>query len=192
MMNGSIVSYKFLTSSVDGVHAPAALTPGKEPLRYSLDRRLGGPQSRSRRRGEEKILDPTRTRTPAPRSFSPYFFFFKLAAWDFGYCGHLLAYCTSPGWQVRVIVVKLVEWTLTGETQVLGENLPQRHFVHHKPHMTRHGVQPVDNSYFDSTIPAHGEWGFLIIRKRAQDESLVCTIILFTVNTVVGVFFSGL
>jgi hypothetical protein len=29
-----------------------------------LDRRLGGPQSRSGRRWEEKILDPTGTRTP--------------------------------------------------------------------------------------------------------------------------------
>jgi hypothetical protein len=33
-----------------------------------LDRRLGGPQNRSGRRGEEKIHDPMRTRTPTPRS----------------------------------------------------------------------------------------------------------------------------
>jgi hypothetical protein len=32
------------------------------------------------------------------------------------------------------MVEKLVEW-LAGETEVLGENLPQCRFVHHKPHM---------------------------------------------------------
>jgi hypothetical protein len=36
---------------------------------------------------------------------------------------------------MRMIVEQLVEWWLEGETEVLGENLPQRHFVHHKiPH----------------------------------------------------------
>jgi hypothetical protein len=41
----------------------------------------------------------------------------------------------------RVIVrmENLVEWRLTGETEVLGENLPQRHFIHHKSHLTRPG-----------------------------------------------------
>jgi hypothetical protein len=38
------------------------------------------------------------------------------------------------------MVEKLVEWRLVGETEVLGENLPQRHFVHHKSHMTRAAV----------------------------------------------------
>jgi hypothetical protein len=36
-----------------------------------LDRRLGRSQNRSGRRGEEKILDPTGTRTPTPQPFSP-------------------------------------------------------------------------------------------------------------------------
>jgi hypothetical protein len=39
--------------------------------------------------------------------------------------------------QPRVIMMmeKLVEWWLAGETEVLWENLPQYRFVHHKPHM---------------------------------------------------------
>jgi hypothetical protein len=51
---------------------PRPLYPrGKSP-RYPLDRRLGGLQSRSGRFGEEKIRDPTGTRTPTPRSSSPW------------------------------------------------------------------------------------------------------------------------
>jgi hypothetical protein len=43
---------------------------------------------------------------------------------------------------VRVIVEQLVEWRLAGETEVLGENLPQRHFDHHKSNLTRPGIEP--------------------------------------------------
>jgi hypothetical protein len=35
-------------------HAPAALYPRRKDPRYPLDRRLGGPQSRSGRRDEKK------------------------------------------------------------------------------------------------------------------------------------------
>jgi hypothetical protein len=41
-----------------------------------------------------------------------------------------------------VIVEKLVESRLTGETEVLVGNLAHRHFVHHKSHMTRSGFEP--------------------------------------------------
>jgi hypothetical protein len=47
---------------------PRPLYPREKSPRYPLDRRLGGPQSRSGRPGEEKILGPTGTRTPTPLS----------------------------------------------------------------------------------------------------------------------------
>jgi hypothetical protein len=40
-----------------------------------------------------------------------------------------------------MIVEKLAVLRLAGETEELGENLPQRHFVHHKSHMTRPGFE---------------------------------------------------
>jgi hypothetical protein len=42
---------------------------------------------------------------------------------------------------MRVIEEQLVECELAGETEVLGENLPQRHSVHHKSNMTRPGLE---------------------------------------------------
>jgi hypothetical protein len=42
---------------------------------------------------------------------------------------------------MRVIVEQLVEWRLAGEIEVLRENLHQRHFVPHKSHMTRPGLE---------------------------------------------------
>jgi hypothetical protein len=35
----------------------------------------------------------------------------------------------------------IVEQLAAGKTEVLAENLPQRHCVHHKSHMIRHGLK---------------------------------------------------
>jgi hypothetical protein len=50
---------------------PRSPYPLRKSIRYPLDKRLGGPQGRSGRRGEEKIIDSTGLRTPARRSSSP-------------------------------------------------------------------------------------------------------------------------
>jgi hypothetical protein len=65
----------FLTSALTGnewsASRPKPLYPRGNSPRYALDRRLGGPQSRSGRRGEEKILDPTWTLTLNPSIVQP-------------------------------------------------------------------------------------------------------------------------
>jgi hypothetical protein len=39
-------------------------------------------------------------------------------------------------------VEQSVEWELAGGTEVLGEILPQWHFVHHKSYMIWTGLEP--------------------------------------------------
>jgi hypothetical protein len=41
-----------------------------------------------------------------------------------------------------VSVEQSVKWELAGEIEVLGENLPQCHFVHHEFHMILPGLEP--------------------------------------------------
>jgi hypothetical protein len=38
-------------------------------------------------------------------------------------------------------VEQLVEWELTEETEVIGENLPQCHYIHHKSYITWPGLE---------------------------------------------------
>jgi hypothetical protein len=44
--------------------------------------------------------------------------------------------------QVITMMENLVEWWLAGETEVLGENLPQCYFMHYKSHMFCLGANP--------------------------------------------------
>jgi hypothetical protein len=61
----------FLNSVLGGgersASRPGRFTTGERCPLCALDRKLSGPQNRTRRRGEEEILDPTGTRTPTPR-----------------------------------------------------------------------------------------------------------------------------
>jgi hypothetical protein len=51
------------------------------------------------------------------------------------YCSHFWPIVQIPDDRWGWFLEQLVEWSLAGETEVFGENLPQRHFVHHKiPH----------------------------------------------------------
>jgi hypothetical protein len=47
-------------------------------------------------------------------------------------------------------VEQSVEWELAGGTEVIGDNQPQRHFVHHKSHVTWPGT--LDNNRSTSPI----------------------------------------
>jgi hypothetical protein len=92
--------------------------------------------------------------------------------------------------QVIMMMEKLVEW-LAGETEVLGENLPQCRFVHHKPHMLspdaipgRSSRKPATNRLSDGTafvIESKGVYfevgiEFLNITGRSELPTLILSL----------------
>jgi hypothetical protein len=72
----------FLSSVLAGAEMSAThsghYTPRGKSRRYPLERRLGGPQSRSEWFGEENIFDPTGTWTPTPQQNLSYSYLFTI------------------------------------------------------------------------------------------------------------------
>jgi hypothetical protein len=75
--------------------------------------------------------------------FTHFFFNLYSGGWSTNWVHWALRPLTGLLYLPRVIVrmENLMEW-MAGETEVLGENLPRRLFVHHKSHLTRSGIEP--------------------------------------------------
>jgi hypothetical protein len=56
------------------------------------------------------------------------------------------------------------------ETEVLGENLPQRYFVRHKSHMTRRGARKRNIEYSKTSLIRSNGGGAITRTNEAKDS----------------------
>jgi hypothetical protein len=75
--------------------------------------------------------------------FTQFFFNLHSGGWSPNWVHSARRPITGLLYLPRMIVrmENLVEW-MAGEIEVLGENLPPRHLVHHKSRLTRPGIEP--------------------------------------------------
>jgi hypothetical protein len=83
---------------------------------------------------------------------------------------------------------------LAGETEVLGENLSQRHFVHHKYHMTRPGLEPGPGGKPATNRLSYGVALFLHITELYNLATIyrfkiIIIIIIIIINSALIIFF---
>jgi hypothetical protein len=69
-------------------------------------------------------------RKPAPAPLCPYFFYYYYLVYEAIGTAATPGLLCQPRVIVKMIMEKQVECRLSGETEVIGENLPQSHFVH--------------------------------------------------------------
>jgi hypothetical protein len=83
------------------------------------------------------------------------------------------AYFTSPGWHMNM--EHLVARELVEEAEVLGRNLPQCHFSHHKSHMTWLGIE-LETSRWEAgdqpPEPRHGPSSHRIFKPMSRDSAV--------------------
>jgi hypothetical protein len=80
-----------------------------------------------------------------------------------------------------IMMNNFVQWWLAGVTEVLGENLPQCHFVHHKSHVIWPGANPARRgeklatnrlSYGTATVVVYLNWiNHLIFAPETKNVS---------------------